>query len=457
MNFRTTLGVLLLVVVLAGSIWWFELRETTVSNGREDFLLPFAADSIESVQLEHTGVRFLLSRRGNNWVMISPIEAPCDAPLVDRLLTVLSEAQVEQNVGKGEDARYGLDAPTSQMMITSMSGSSTLLQFGRINPLQTLVYVKKDESAEVLLTTSELLTLSLTTDFGWRDKTIVDVPLEAVQRIRLSTLIAGSLVVERAGATTWRVQGEVPWRVDPIRLQNLLLLLAQMRAVGVSAEGKIDLEKYGLDTRRLSAVLEDAQGNVLADIIVGFGKGDGSHYAIVPDKPEIFRAGGDLSETLTAFTADCRDRQVFPKFDSREVTRIEVNSASDAFAVARKSITRWGVEYSSHHDSTFVVDSAPVQSTLDDLLAMRVDEFPQQQPPLGNYDPAEMTITLHGKDGFLSGIQVGRKDPNGFLTFVRGLDEPTVFLVSPGSLIRLPFDLERLGYEPVEVLDTGER
>ena len=202
--------------------------------------------------------------------------------------------------------------------------------------MQTLVYAKRDASAEVLLTTSELLTLSLTTDFGWRDKSVVSVPLGDVQRIRLNTLVAGSIVVERTAENAWRVQGEVPWRVDPIRMRSLLLALAQMQAVGVSAEGKVDLQNYGLDSRGLSAQLEDAPGNVLADIILGYGKGEEANYVIVPDKPEIFRVGGNLSEVLTAFTADCRDRKVFPLFDTRAVTRIEVNSASDAFAVERK-------------------------------------------------------------------------------------------------------------------------
>ena len=86
---------------------------------------------------------------------------------------------------------------------------------------------------------------------------------------------------------------------------------------------------------------------------------------------------------------------------------------------------------------------------------MQVDEFPRQQPDAKHYSPAQMTVKLYGEDGLLSGIQVGKKDPKGFLTFVRGVDEPTVFLVSPGRLINLPFDLERLGFEQVEVIGAG--
>jgi hypothetical protein len=80
-----------------------------------------------------------------------------------------------------------------------------------------------------------------------------------------------------------------------------------------------------------------------------------------------------------------------------------------------------------------------------------MDEFPVPQPPPSHYEPSEMTIRLLGADGFLSGLQVGRKDPKGFLTFVRGIDEPAVVLVSPGRLIELPFDLGRLGHEAIEV------
>jgi hypothetical protein len=455
MAFRTTWVVLLLVVILAAGIWWFELRDSGEPTGRQGALVPFACDSLTSVEVQHSGVRFRLARRGEGWVMLSPVEAPCDPQVIDRLCTVLDEARVDQNIGKGEEERYGLQVPTSIMTLHTRDGQKLSLQFGRINPLQTLVYVKRGVSSDVLLTTSELLTLSLNTDFGWRDKRIIDVPPESVQRIRIRTIVAGSLVVERHDDSVWRVVGDVAWRVDPVRMSNLLYMLAQMKAIGVSAEAKLNLENYGLDNRRLSAVLEDAAGNVLGDAVLGFAKGEGANYVIVPDKPEIFRVGGDLGAVLSGFAADCRDRKVFPPFDPREVSRIEVDSASDAFAVERRSVTRWGVDYSAHNDSTFVVDPQRVEETLEVLRSLQIDEFPASQPDPRYFEPAEMTVKLLGEDGLLSAVQVGRKQPDGFLTFVHGLDEPAVFLVSPGKLIELPFDLSRLGYEQVEILDEG--
>ena len=456
MKFRSTWMVLLLVLALAATVWWVELRDSSPPEGRADHLLPFAADSLASIEVQHSGVRYFISRRPRGWVLLSPVEAPCDVGVMDRLFELLNEARIEQNVGSGDDERYGLQAPSSTMIITSQNGDSSTFEFGRINPLQTLVYVKRDDSSDVLLTTSELLTISLNTDFGWRDKRIVDVQPSDVHRIRVRTLVAGELTVVRGDDDLWYVEGETRWRVDPVRVQNLLVMLAQMRAVGVSAESKVSPESYGLDTRGMSAYLEDAAGGILADVVLGWGKGEEAHYVIVPDKPEIFRVGGNLGEVMTAFAADCRDRRVFPPFDLRAVTRIEVDSASDAFAVERKSVTRWGVVFSSHHDSTFVVDPVLIQETLESLSTMEADEFPQEQPAKAHYEPAEMTIKLMGADGLLSGLQVGRKDPNGFLTFVRGLEEPAVVLVQPGSLIQLPFDLNRLGNEPVEALEPGE-
>ena len=450
MKFRSTGGLFLIVLALAVAVWWFELRDRSAPTGREDHLLPFAADSLVSIDVDHSGVHYQLRRRTRGWVLLSPVEAPCDDAVMQRLFVVLEDAQVEQNVGSGEDERYGLQAPTSTMTIANQRGQTSTLQFGRINPLQTLVYVKRDDSDDVLLTTSELLTLSVNNDFGWRDKRIVDVPTNDVHRVRLRTLVAGDLTVERGDQDLYYVQGDTRWRVDPVRMQNLLVMLAQMQAVGVSAESKVAPENFGLDSRRLSAYLEDENGAVLADIVVGWGKGEGANYVIVPDKPEVFRVGGDLGQVMTSFVGDCRDKKVFPPFNPGDVTRIEVDSASDAFAVERKSVTRWGVVFSSHQDSTFVVNPQRIQETLEDLIAMEVDEFPQTQPSTASYEPSEMTIKLIGAQGVLSAVQVGRKDPNGFLTFLRGLDEPAVVLVQPGKLIQLPFDLNRLGAEAAD-------
>ena len=460
MNFRITLAVLLVALGLAAYVYFVEIQGGERSDAERQQmqrLLPIAAGSIKEIRLHQSREHVVLVRHRETFVMVSPVNAPCDPAVLQAFMDTLQAARREENVGSGELARYGLDAPAATLELVSTDGSTHRVRFGQINPLQTLVYVLVDGSQDVWLTTSSLLTLALTSEFGWRDKRLAQVDPEAVQRMRLRVVGGDTLAVARSGPAQWPVPGPVPWRADPVRAQSLLLALCRLEAVGVAAESKEKLQDYGLDVPKMRAVLEAGNDQVLAELLFGVHHHEGSIYGMVPAKPEIFRVDQKVMEAVNAFTHDPRDRKLFQRYLPSEVKRIEVESATDRFVLVREGVLGWAIESSTRYGVGYPIDADLVSRKLEDLLALEVTDFPAAQPRPALFDPAEMTIRLVGTAGPLSGIQIGRRDPNGLLVFCRGLDEPAVFLVSPMVLIELPFDLDRFKPVGVEVPPEADR
>jgi len=459
MKFRGTWIALVLAVGLGSFVLWSRQRERSAAEARSEIarLVPIAAADVAQLGFSYGDTQIRLELVETEWVITHPMSAACEAAAVAAFLDTLVAARIEQNLGGGDLVRYGLDHPAAHVEIVTRDDKKHRLRFGRINPLQTLVYVLVDDGNDVKLTTSSLMSLALTTSFGWRDKRMIDVAVDSVARIRFA-YGASSLNVRHDAEAGWVTDGEVPWRVDPTRMRSLALQLASLRAIGVEAENKQNAHRLGLGNRLMSAILEDGTGRVLGDLTIGGAMIEGAYFAVVPDKPEIFQMEGHIVDTMLDLVREPRDRRMFPAFDPAMITRLDVDAPEDSFIVERRGRSRWVVTASDKTDSTFALDPGRVQELLEKLATLEVSEFPAVQPGRSAVDPAEWRVDLYDDQGLVSGVRIGRRDPKaGLHVFAQGVRDRAVFLVSPAVLIQMPFDLERLGTGEVELPVDAER
>jgi hypothetical protein len=446
MKFRSTLIVLILAVGLGGYVYFHEVKGGRTNAARREQaskLLGIAPAEVAALRIDHSGMHFDLQKKGGSWYLLQPLQVPCDPRVIAAFLDTLAAARREDEVGRGDLVRYGLDSPAAVLEVDA-GGTTHRLQFGTINPLQTSVYVLVDDSKQVVLTTAALLTGSLNNAFGWRDKRMIDVEPDQVARMSFRTPRSGDIAIRRDPQLGWQVEGPVAWRVDPVRAQSLVVGLAHLDAVGVGAENKADVLKMGIESRRFSAEVEAADGRKIGDLVLGFADGQGAYFAIVPDKPEIFRIDGSMPDLWVSVAAEPRDRKALPPFIPDHITRVRVQTADDAFELRRRSAVDWKVVSSQRVDSTFAIASGAVDAMLTSLATLEVAGFPPQQPGPALYQPTEIQVLLYTDSGPVSGIEIGRKDPRSMNLFARGPREPAVFWISPAALLDVPFDLDRL-------------
>ena len=316
MRFRTTWLVLALAVALGGFVWLQGRRDKSDALNRAAaarLVTGLQRDAITAVRIATGTTRIDLQQRGNGWYMIAPVPAPCDPRAITAFLDTLVAARREDDIGKEDLAKYGLDAPSATVEVDA-AGRTHRLALGRINPQQTLVYLLKDDGRDVLLTTSNLLTQSVQSPFGWREKRMLNVDPDSLTRITMRTLRDGTLAVRRDPTGTWRVEAAIPWRVDPVRGRSLAFGFGRLEAIGVAAENQAELDRFGLGNRNFSAQIETANG-VAGELIIGFAVGDGSYYAVVPRAPEVWRFDGEIADLMVELVRNPNDPLVFPPYD----------------------------------------------------------------------------------------------------------------------------------------------
>jgi len=276
---------------------------------------------------------------------------------------------------------------------------------------------------------------------------MTDVDPDRVERMEFRTLTRGSLVVKRTARRAWHVEGPIAWRVDPVHAQNLLQGLARLECIGIGAEHKVEVNKYGLGNRRFGALLQAADGTALADVVVGFEDGHGAYFGMVPNKPEVFKVDGRLVNAWFELVGEPRDRKALPPFLPEKIDRIRVRTSDDTFELRRLSAIDWKVAASQKVDSTFALAPGSVDGLLTSLATLEVSGYPDPQPPASTYDPASIEVLLYASGEQVSGIEIGTRDPRGIQLIARGPGEPAVFHISPAAMLDVPFDLERLKAE----------
>lgn len=459
MKFKNTWILLLLAAVLGGWVYWHEVRgakHRTASRAEAAKLLPVTPETVTAIRARHSGTLFQIEKRGGVWVLVQPVPAPCDPALMAAFLDTLAAARVEDEVGGRDLVPYGLDAPAAVLEVDA-GGKTHTLEFGRINPQQTLVYLMRNKSKDVLLSTSSLLTYSLSNAFGWRDKRITNLADGKLQRFTVRTPMEGEASFALDPRYGWRTVGPVAWRVEPARGLSVAGELSHLNAAAVGAENKADASKFQVDHHRVGLQGWDAAGNVVVDLVVGLNDGYGAYFAVVPDKPEVFKVDERFVETAFSLVREPRDRRALMPFDPDKIDRIRVESPDDRFELSRRSAQDWKVLSSTKADSTFALATGAVDALLTDLATMEVAGYPERQPSAATMADVPIVIRLFRGTDEIAGLEIGTKQPDGLFVYARGPGEPAVFLLSPSNVIKLPFDLERLKADEAPAPETGDR
>ncbi len=139
-----TLGVLLVCVVALG--WFAWLKPPKVQNATVAVTTLKSVDA-RSLRIQRSGVSLAtLEKRGNDWFLTAPIQAPADSFQVLRLLAVL-DAQSTASYPLADQLKFELDAPHTEIIINDQR-----FAFGAINQVTHEQY---------LLTQNQIYTVAL--------------------------------------------------------------------------------------------------------------------------------------------------------------------------------------------------------------------------------------------------------------------------------------------------------
>jgi hypothetical protein len=148
LNFRLTAGLVVVFALLAGGVWYTELRggpRTPTPPAGQAVMFDWNATDMTKMEVEADGKRTVVERGGDNvWRLTEPQPGEADNTIVDsaagRMAKLIATRKLDN---PGNLADYGLNAPTTKIGLTTRDGASAQLLIGAQTPDKNAYYVKK--------------------------------------------------------------------------------------------------------------------------------------------------------------------------------------------------------------------------------------------------------------------------------------------------------------------------
>jgi hypothetical protein len=452
LNPRTTGILFLLVAALGAFVWFYEIRGEA---GRQDAeaaakrLFPgLEASAIQRVELTSSdGKRARLERRGSDWRLTAPLDAPADTFAADAIASALAQLGSEAVYESPQPlAVYDL-ADESRDLKFQAGDALHVLRLGKPTPIggnryafvggQTRVYTVPAHAVNALAKSLDDL----------REKRVLRFDADAARRVSLRW--PGGKVVLARGDPGWKLEEPIVGPADQTTVDELLSDLSFLRASGfvdaptaqqegllaapeLEVEIEIQPEEEGGEPRRLKLAIggrESAEGERLA-------RAEGT--------PALFRLPSERLLDFPREVGSYRFREL-ARFDLDQAERLEIAFQPPGQAAVTVTATRGEQGWSSTPDA---VEPAKLATMIDELSRLRAnkilaDSMGEAELRELGLAPPNVRFTVSGEEGQLAQVDLGvSKGSDGLVA--RSSGGAAVYLLASHMGDVLPVSLEAL-------------
>ena len=425
MNFRTTLIILVVFILLGGVYFFFgrpspdaEQSKADAQRIREVYTLN--RDKIRQIRLSFKDESYqsltLTKNADGIWQLTAPLTAYADAPKIYEMLQDLLEKKVKQTLEVEDYAQYGLQPPNIQIELWTGGEAPAKTFLIGDKTVNYSVYAKEQSESHIFLIESSALNDFTKSPSDLRNRSVFKFSPAAVTTLHLQ--VAGKpeirckrQVASDADATgeagEWKMVQPVQAKADARAVEEIVAALARLKAVVFEADGEYNPTNYGLAQPRITVVLQSTTDDQIHELQIGSDTGTpGRIYVAHSGHRAVYAVNKEVYTKLNRTVFDLRDKRVID-FQRTTTHRLSLRQG-DSEIVCQKNVDgEWEI-------------TAPVKlkangEAVDDLLfgvdALRaaafIDDQPRSLQPYGLDSPsieasfmvpdAEPTVLLVGK------------------------------------------------------------
>lgn len=396
----------IILVFIAGYVYLVEIKQKETKEAEEKKakqIVQLDKDKVVDIQLQSKDKeRIELKKPADAWVLTEPIKGRGDDAQIGRLLKAAEEATPEKTI-LDKDVNwkdYGLDKPDFTITLSTAEKTHTLA-FGAQNPAKTSYYLRADEDPRLFLVADTLKNAFNKTVFDLRDKVVVNVAPELVNRIVITRKGAES-ELQRKDGNKWEMVKPDQFRVKASIVDQGLMALTNINAKEIIDEPKKEDDPYGLDNPEEKIVI--AGKDQEHTLLVGKREEKGetkapssNRYVRMKGHDTVFVVDGKALDNVKSDPDQLRDKSLFA-FKPLDVDKVEVTLDGKKWLAVQDKERKWSLEEPEKRPT---IESWPITGMLWDLKDL---EWKSMTKPLPDnlasvhLDKPELIVTVHVKE-----------------------------------------------------------
>ncbi len=431
---RSTLVLIVVLAGLVGYIYYRNNRESTPEDTKEKAFASVKAEDVEEVQIKLAdGQTSRVQKVDGTWKIVAPEAADADqgelTSITGSLATIDVQSVVDEN--PADVKPYGLDPARIEVEFRAKGDKEPRrIQLGEKTPTGGDLYARVAGQKRVFLVSSFLDSTFNKNPFALRDKTVIKIDRDKVDRIEI-VADKRSVTLVKSG-TDWRIVAPLMARADFAAIEGSLERLASAQMQGIVSADGADLKKHKLDPP--VATFTAATGSSRASLLFGATE-NAVIYAKDAARPMVFTVAP------TVYTDVIRDLVEFRRkdlFDARSFTATHVEFKRGAETIALNKTKNADGSEQWKNAAGKQIDARKVEEFLSMVTGLRAESFEStssaalKSPALIvaiQFDEKKMEQVTFAKAG--SDVVASRSDEPGtakvtaasFDEVVKGIDE----------------------------------
>lgn len=459
MSFRTTLIVAIIFVAALGGYLAFKFaykgeEKSEYVDIEEAYNLQ--RDQIVKIRLSYSDEELqpiTLERRGEEWFLTEPVEAPADPDKVKYLLDDLLDKRVKMRFKAEDLAKYGLERPQIVVSVWTSASKEPYREFliGS-KAIEYSVYAKERSDPDVIAIESSALDDFTKTASDLRLRKIMRFALKEARSLTLSYPGRPAIKLSKDEEGKWRMLEPVETDADQDAVKEVLEELRDLRVAVFEDDSPKSLAKYGLERPRAKIEIE-YDGKAKKLLIGSKDERTGRVYVKLASQPFVYSVEPDDVDGLFKKPLDLRDKTVMA-FQRFETDRIEIIRGGERLVCRRKGEGKWEIvepvkveaDETAVDDLLFSLDSLKAKKFVSEK-AENLERFGLKPPKL------EIKVQEAGKPDIYF-VKLGSKTEEG--VYALGSRLSAVVLISDSDFEKLDVTLLDLRTKQVWDIETSE-
>lgn len=445
MNLRTNLVLFLVLLLLGGWYYFYEIRgepERVLQEIEAKRLFPgidpgtvqrLAFHRIVTMDGDELDRKsFIFTGSGNEWQIEEPVQTKGDTArikeLISRVVTIQTQTIIDES--PVDLVPYGLDSPAFKVSFTAGDTVHELV-LGNENPTRDYFYARVDSQPAVILV-PDTVKFELTRDlFQYRFRRMLDVDSRKIRRMEYTVNEHEPFSLELDGDSWWlTAPGRAP--ADTSRISDMVNFLEVQEVTEFVDESCDSLEQYGLAAPSLTitAWLDDDRNQVSIEVGDHSDPGGKFRYARETGSKKVFTVTQEFADKYPPDFFYLRSKTVCD-FDRSDITRYRLACNNTVFELTRNAESQWQLQ----KPRKIPTDSGAAGTLLSDLAYLRGMGL---KPAETDFGETFIRIELFARDSETAGYtaDIGGVPEDGVGRWIRFSEDDTVFKIPDSDVDR---------------------